>query len=137
MLISISSLEIDQCLLMHMHVSTTLTIWRVSFLWIGCRKCKSKLCFALYRGIIRAAIFHPAMLCTIFYIVIHRNNKVYVHSVCQNTCESICVCGCRPSCRWFVVGFGYLTVQWRCCRNLQLTLLCSFVAGEAIILHRP
>ena len=23
------------------------------------------------------------MLCTIFYIVIHRNNKVYVHSVCR------------------------------------------------------
>ena len=49
---------------MHMHVSTTLIIWRVSFLWIGCRKCKSKLCFALYHGIIRAAIFQPAMLCT-------------------------------------------------------------------------
>jgi len=43
-----------------------------------------------------------------------------------------CVCGCRPSCRCFVAGFGYLTVQGRCCRNLQLTLLCSFVAGEAI-----
>jgi len=37
-------------------------------------------------------------------------------------------------------GFGYITVQGRCCRNLQLTLLCSFVAGEAIariIPHRP
>ena len=43
-----------------------------------------------------------------------------------------CVCVCRPSCRWFVAGFGYLTAQGRCCRNLQLTLLCSFVVGEAI-----
>ena len=51
-----------------------------------------------------------------------------------------CVCGCRPSYHWFVVGFGYLAVQGRCCQNLQLTLLCSFVAGEAIariIPHRP
>ena len=51
-----------------------------------------------------------------------------------------CVCDCHPSCHWFVAGFGYLTVQGRCCRNLQLTLLCSFVAGEAIariIPHRP
>ena len=31
-------------------------------------------------------------------------------------------------------------LQGRCCRNLQLTLLCSFVAGETIariIPHRP
>jgi len=37
-------------------------------------------------------------------------------------------------------GFGYIIVQGRCCRNLQLTILCSFVAGEAIariIPHRP
>ena len=72
-------------------------------------------------------------------------------SICQTflfllcnvpTCKDsiCCVCGCRPSCHWFVAGFGYLTVQGRCCRNLQLTLLCSFVAGEdiaKIILHRP
>ena len=44
-----------------------------------------------------------------------------------------CVCGCWPSCRCVVAGFGYLIVQGTCCRNLQLTLLCSFVAGEAIV----
>ena len=50
------------------------------------------------------------------------------------------VCGHRPSFHWFVVGFGFLTVQERCCQNLQLTLLCSFVVGETIakiIPHRP
>ena len=35
-------------------------------------------------------------------------------------------------CHWFIVGFGYLTMQGRCCRNLQLTLLFSFIVGEAI-----
>jgi len=37
-------------------------------------------------------------------------------------------------------GFGYITVQGMSCRNLQLTLLCSFVVRETIakiIPHRP
>ena len=38
----------------------------------------------------------------------------------------ICICGCRPSYRCFVVGFGHLTVQGRCCRNFELTLICCF-----------
>ena len=50
-----------------------------------------------------------------------------------------CACGCRPSCCLFgvdvvvvhhavlfIVGFESLPVQGRCCRNLDLTLLCSF-----------
>ena len=50
-----------------------------------------------------------------------------------------CACGCQPSCCLFgvdvvvghravlfVAGFESLPVQGRCCRNLDLTLLCSF-----------
>ena len=64
----------------------------------------------------------------------HPINKLFQHYFLDS------VCGCRPSYRWFVAGFGYLIMQERCCRNLQLTLLCSFVVGEAIariISHRP
>ena len=70
-----------------------------------------------------------------------RQQSTYALARCRSAGRQLrCVCGCRPSCRWFVVGFSYLTVEGRCCRNLQLTLLCSFVAGETIakiIPHRP
>ena len=40
------------------------------------------------------------------------------------------ICGCRPSCRFFLAGFGNLPVQGRFCRNFQLIVLCFFFCRE-------
>ena len=40
------------------------------------------------------------------------------------------ICGCRPSCLFFLAGFGNLPVQGRFCRNFQLIVLCFFFCRE-------
>ena len=40
------------------------------------------------------------------------------------------ICGCRPSCRFFLAGFGNLHLQGRFCRNFQLIVLCFFFCRE-------
>ena len=40
------------------------------------------------------------------------------------------ICGCRPSCQFFLAGFGNLPVQGRFYRNFQLIVLCFFFCRE-------
>ena len=50
--------------------------------------------------------------------------------MCGPSCPK---CGCRPSCRLFLVGFGNLPIQGRFCRIFQLIVMCFFFCRAGVV----